>query len=86
MREMAVDYPTERADRYVALWNEADPRRRRATVADAQTIEKLWTTDCVHILELPHDVVVRFNWETFSADGEVTGVGLGIFRLAPMAS
>jgi hypothetical protein len=37
--------PVELADRYVAVWNEPDPDRRRAAVAE------LWTEDGAHILQ-----------------------------------
>jgi hypothetical protein len=40
----------ELADRYVALWNEPDPDRRRELVAD------LWTEDGGHILQPPEEV------------------------------
>jgi hypothetical protein len=39
--------PTEIADRYVAMWNEPDPDRRRAVIAE------LWTEDGVHQLQPP---------------------------------
>jgi hypothetical protein len=38
------------ADRYVALWNEADTNRRRAAIAD------LWTEEGVHILQPPQEM------------------------------
>ncbi|MGI5183835.1 hypothetical protein ACQEVZ_47035 [Dactylosporangium sp. CA-152071] len=34
-------------DRYVAVWGEPDPARRRAAVRD------LWTGDAVHVLQAP---------------------------------
>jgi hypothetical protein len=37
-------------DRYVAVWNESDPGRRRSRVAE------VWTEDAVHILQPPQDV------------------------------
>lgn len=37
----------EIVDRYVAVWNEADPARRRAAVGD------LWAADGVHVLQPP---------------------------------
>jgi hypothetical protein len=40
----------ELADRYVALWNEPDPDRRRAMIAE------LWTEDGAHILQPPEEV------------------------------
>jgi hypothetical protein len=43
--------PIELADRYVAVWNEALPEVRRATVRE------LWTEDGVHILQPPDEVV-----------------------------
>lgn len=42
--------PNELADRYVALWNEPDPDRRR------QLIAELWTEDGVHILQPPQEI------------------------------
>jgi hypothetical protein len=42
--------PTELADRYVALCNEPDTDRRRATIAE------LWTEDGVHILQPPQEI------------------------------
>ena len=38
------------ADRYVALWNEADADRRRAAIAD------LWTEEGAHILQPPQEM------------------------------
>ena len=40
----------ELADRYIALWNEPHPDRRR------QAIAGLWTEDGTHILEPPEEV------------------------------
>jgi hypothetical protein len=42
--------PTDVADRYVALWNESDPDRRRAAVAD------LWAEDGQQILQPPREI------------------------------
>lgn len=42
--------PTELAERYVALWNEPDPERRRATV------HALWTDDGGQILHPPQEI------------------------------
>jgi hypothetical protein len=42
--------PTELADRYISLWNEADRDRRR------QLIIELWTEDCAHILQPPQEI------------------------------
>jgi hypothetical protein len=42
--------PDELADRYVSLWNEADPDRRRATIAE------LWTDDGAQLLQPPQEV------------------------------
>jgi hypothetical protein len=39
----------ELADRYVAMWTEADPERRRTAIAES------WTEDAVHILEPPKE-------------------------------
>jgi hypothetical protein len=41
--------PNELAGRYVAIWTEADPERRRAAIAES------WTEDAVHILEPPQE-------------------------------
>jgi hypothetical protein len=38
------------ADRYIALWNEADPERRRRMIAE------LWTEDGSHILQPPQEM------------------------------
>jgi hypothetical protein len=38
------------ADRYVALWNEPDPERRRRVIAD------LWTEDGSQILQPPQEI------------------------------
>lgn len=37
-------------DRYVAVWSEPDPERRRAAVRE------LWSTDGVHVLQPPHEM------------------------------
>ncbi|MBB4744897.1 hypothetical protein BJY16_008356 [Actinoplanes octamycinicus] len=37
-------------DRYVALWGEPDPERRRAAV------QGLWTDDAVHVLKPPEEM------------------------------
>jgi hypothetical protein len=42
--------PTEIADRYVAMWNEPDPDRRRTAIAE------LWSEDAVHQLQPPQDM------------------------------
>ena len=42
--------PSELAERYVALWNEADPARRRAIVRE------LWTEDGAQILHPPQEI------------------------------
>jgi hypothetical protein len=44
-----VNHPNELADRYVAIWNEADDARRRQAVAE------LWTEDAVHLLHQQKD-------------------------------
>lgn len=38
------------ADRYLALWNEADPERRRRMIAE------LWTEDGRHFLQPPQEI------------------------------
>ena len=40
----------ELAERYVALWNEPDPDRRR------RMIEELWTEEGMHILQPPQEI------------------------------
>ena len=45
--------PNELAERYVALWNEPDPERRRATV------RALWTEDGGQILHPPEELRVQ---------------------------
>ena len=42
--------PNELADRYVAIWNEPDPERRRAAV------EELWSSGGVQILKPPQEI------------------------------
>jgi hypothetical protein len=41
--------PNEFADRYMELWHEPDPDRRRAAIAE------LWTEDGAHILQPPQE-------------------------------
>ena len=41
--------PNQVAARYVAIWNEADPERRREGVAD------LWSEDALHLLQPPQE-------------------------------
>ncbi|MEK2490963.1 hypothetical protein WN990_15515 [Kitasatospora purpeofusca] len=41
------------ADRYVALWNEPDPERRR------RAVEELWAPGGVHLLQPPEDMRER---------------------------
>jgi len=43
-KECAMDSPTELADRYVAVWNETDPERRRAGIA------QLWIPEGEHFV------------------------------------
>jgi hypothetical protein len=42
--------PNELSDRYVSLWNEPDPERRRQLVAE------LWTEDGAHFLQPPREI------------------------------
>jgi hypothetical protein len=44
-----MPFATELSDRYVALWNEGDPDRRRAMVAE------LWAPDGEHVLVPPQE-------------------------------
>ena len=46
----SIEHPGELADRYVALWNEPDPDRRRAAIAE------LWTEDGMHTLHPPQEM------------------------------
>jgi hypothetical protein len=48
--ESSASRAGELADRYVALWNEPDPDRRR------QMIAALWTEDGSHILQPPEEI------------------------------
>ena len=41
--------PTELADRYVSMWNEPSPEKRRAAVRE------VWAEDGVHILQPPDE-------------------------------
>jgi hypothetical protein len=45
-----VSSAVELADRYVALWNEPDPERRRRIIAE------LWTEDGTHTLQPPQEI------------------------------
>jgi hypothetical protein len=42
MKDIAMHEPQQLADRYVAVWNETDPARRRLTIAE------LWTPTGEH--------------------------------------
>ena len=42
--------PADLADRYIAVWNEPDPYRRRSAVTG------LWTEDGAHILQPPEEI------------------------------
>jgi hypothetical protein len=48
--EISAEGAAELADRYIALWNEADPDRRRRMIAE------LWTEDGYHILQPPEEI------------------------------
>lgn len=45
-----MNYANELSKRYVAVWNERDPERRRALVAE------LWAPDGEHVLVPPQEV------------------------------
>src|SRR5918995_2937983 len=49
-RETRTKEAEQLADRYLALWNEPDPERRR------QMIAELWTEDGSHILQPPEEI------------------------------
>lgn len=57
----------ELCDRYVAVWNEADPERRRALVAE------LWAADAEHVLVPPREVLDAASGLTMRAAFEVRG-------------
>jgi hypothetical protein len=48
-KENQMTDANELADRYVAMWTEADAERRRAAIAEH------WTEDAVHILDPPQE-------------------------------
>jgi hypothetical protein len=49
-KEEAVNSPTELVDRYVAVWNEPEPERRRALIAE------VWSDDAQQILDPPVEI------------------------------
>jgi hypothetical protein len=49
-RRTLMNFVTDLCDRYVAVWNEGDPERRRAMVAE------LWAPDGEHLLVPPQEV------------------------------
>jgi len=57
----------ELADRYVALWNEPDPEKRR------QAVRELWTEDGEHLLEPPEEIVERAAQLDITATLEARG-------------
>lgn len=70
-----MNTPTDLLDtfieRYISMWNEADPARRR------RLIEQLWTPDCANFTKLNKyrgwDAVearVRLSWEKWGRDAE----------------
>jgi hypothetical protein len=48
--EISSRRAAELAEKYIALWNEPDPDRRR------QMIAELWTEDARHILQPPQEI------------------------------
>jgi hypothetical protein len=48
--ETRINAAEQLADRYLALWNEADPERRRRMIAE------LWTEDGAQILQPPQEM------------------------------
>jgi hypothetical protein len=54
---------TELMKRYIAMWNEPDPDRRRAA------IRQLWRADAVHLLQSPADI--RDRAASLGFDGPV---------------
>jgi len=58
-------------DRYLSMWNEADPARRR------RLIEELWVPDCANFMQSRevrgHDALeerVRLSWEKWGRDAK----------------
>jgi hypothetical protein len=49
-----MNFATELSDSYVAVWNEGDPERRRAMVAE------LWAPEGEHVLVPPQEVNYQF--------------------------
>lgn len=74
-----MSHPTDVIDRYIAMWNETDPDRRR------QLIASLWTEECTHadpttrvegpegIDGLVRTVQARFPGHRFRRTSEVDG-------------
>jgi hypothetical protein len=69
MNAPATHEPAAFVDRYLGMWNEADPTRRR------QLIEELWSPDCANFMTTRevrgHDALeerVRLSWEKWGRD------------------
>jgi hypothetical protein len=58
---------TTLADRYVAVWNEPDPTRRRAAV------EQLWSEDASHTLQPPQEIRTAADALGVAVDLEARG-------------
>jgi hypothetical protein len=58
---------TALADRYVAVWNEPDPTRRRAAV------EQLWSEDASHTLQPPQEIRAAADALGVAVDLEARG-------------
>ncbi|TDP88972.1 hypothetical protein [Labedaea rhizosphaerae] len=57
----------ELADRYLAVWNEPDATKRRASV------EELWTADGLHIVQPTEDVLKEASGLGFTVTFEAQG-------------
>src|SRR5919109_688660 len=79
--EISSRSAAELAEKYVALWNEPDPDRRRRMIAE------LWAGSEGLSFRGRDDVerlgdVVKFHWEAVAQDGETFAVGLNFLVLA----
>jgi hypothetical protein len=62
-----MSFADEMCDRYVAVWNEPDPERRRAMVTE------LWAPDGEHVLAPPREVTELAAGMKMSSAFEVRG-------------
>ena len=66
---MSSKDPKQVAARYVAIWNEADPQRRREGVAD------LWSEDALHLLQPPQAVDASAGQMSFRPRDDASRIG-----------